>query len=531
MRLKILQIVDVPDWAINRLASQVVKYNDHFDWDVHFVHPKQLEQGQIDLAPIRKAVAWCDVIDANYWRSLAQLSELIPEIKSKKVILTHHNEKNVLDADWSYVDVHIAPTNNIEEVLKEKYPTATIVKIYNAYDPHEMQYQDQLNPPKPAIGYVGRVVPWKGLKEIARVAYEIGVPLMFMGKIDKPSYWHEIPQEHRDNMDLTFMECDDNERAKFFEAITCYVGFSGSGRETGPLGLMEAMARGVPVVTTPSGIAADICEDDANALIVDFDDYDGLKEQVSRVVQSAQLQQRLRSAAWDTIRNFTHYRRALHYRSIFNDFARKITGRKLASVIVPYTADRVNRVEDIMRALNRQTYNNFELVLVCDEEIPSFPNVEMVTYPVKIHCTFNSGYNLAMARNIGVIEADGEYLIFNDSRLMPEDDAIEIFVNELEAKKDHKVWVFGSKGFEKTHFVENFSAIRRSALIKAGMFNERVNGYGGMSQELRERFLAQGFDLRLCDRAKSSEMTKATKDVKRRSQLIRMKDLLVKLYG
>ena len=534
MKLKILQIVDVPDWAINRLASRVVEYNDHFDWDVHFLHPKMLEAGQIDLEPVRKAIAWCDVIDANYWRSLSQLADKIPELKDKTVMLTHHNEKDIFSADWSYVDIHVAPTNYIENALKEKYPNAKIVKIYNAYDPLEMQYQDQLQQAvkdeKPAFGYVGRVVPWKGLKEIARAAYELGYPLMFMGKIDKPSYWAEIPEEHHANIDLTYMECDDEERVEFYKHISCYVGFSGSGRETGPLGVMDAMACGVPVITTPCGICADVCEDDVNALVVDFDDYDGLKEQMQRMIESAQLQQRLRSAAWDTIRNFTHYRRALHYRHIFNEIVRKQSGHEMVSIITPYTANRIPQVDELMLALNQMEYGNFELVLVCDEEVPSFPAVVATNYPVKIHCTFKNGYNLAMARNIGVIEADGKYLMFNDSRLLPEPDAIRIFVNELKSKERDRVWLFGSKGYEKTHFVENFSFVKRADLINGGMFNERVTGYGGMSQELRERFMAQGFDLCFVSDAKSKEMMTAKKDTNRRSEIIKMKELLFKMY-
>lgn len=531
MKLKILQIVDVPDWAINRLASQVVYYNDHFDWRVRFVHPKDMEQGKIDLVPLREDVAWCDVVDGNYWRSVSQLAEKIPELKEKKVMLTHHNEKDIFSADWSYVDIHIAPTSYIEKELKERYPEAKVVKIYNAYDPKEMEYQEKLEPPKPAIGYVGRVVPWKGLKEIARVAFELGYPLMFMGKIDKPSYWNEMPEEHRANIDLKYMECADHERAEFYKEITCYIGFSGSGRETGPLGVMDAMACGVPVISTPCGIMADIGNDDENCLIVDFDDYDGLKEQVKRMMESVTLQQRIRSAGWDTIRNFTHYRRALHYRAVFNDIAKQMTGQEMISVITPYTADRLQQVDELMASLNNQTYKNFELVLICDEPNASFPQFDKATYPVKIFCTFRDGYNLAMARNIGVTEADGPYLVFCDSRLLPENDALGMFGAELDARKGEKVWLFGSKGYEKHNFVENWSAIPRSDLIKAGMFNERVNGYGGMSQELRERFSAQEFDLRFVPDVKAREMIKGSKGSDRRRQIIRMKELLYKLYG
>lgn len=530
--MKILQIVDVPDWAINRLAAPVVKHNPHFDWRVQFVHPKALERGELDLTQVRKDIAWCDIIDANYWRSLSQLAELIPELKQKKVVLTHHNQKNILSENWDYVDVHVATTKYSKKVLEENYPNAVVTEvIYNSYNPDEFKFNDEFPPETPAIGYVGRIVPWKGMHEIARAAYELGYPVKFMGKIDKTNYWHEMPEEHIDNIDVEYMDCPDEERKNFYKDITCYVGFSGSGRETGPLGLIEAMASGVPVVTTPAGIAEDICEDQENSIVVDFDDYDELKESLKNLLDFPQLQQRIRKAGWDTIRNLTHEKRALKYRKVFN---RLYSDIPLVSVIVPFTADRVDNVHKILEALDKQTYPNIEAVVIEDETRISndeFTKVASYNVPVKHLCTFKEGYNLAMARNLGVIEADGRYLVFCDSRLLPDPSAIAAFVTRLEKAGERKVWLFGDKGSGKNTFVENFSAIRRSNFIKAGMCCERIDGYGGMSQELRERFASQGFEFDYTPEVKATEQMTARKDTKRRDDIIRMKTLLAKLYG
>lgn len=134
-----------------------------------------------------------------------------------------------------------------------------------------------------------------------------------------------------------------------------------------------------------------------------------------------------------------------------------------------------------------------------------------------------------MARNMGVIDADGKYIMFLDSRLKPANEAIELFVSRL--KNGEKKWYFGDKGSQKTNFVENFSAISREHFIEAGMCNERVTGYGGMSQELRERFSAQGFELKYCEEIKAEQLMSAHKDTERRNQIIEMKNLVYKLYG
>ncbi len=90
---KVLQVIDTYNWAIDKLSRGVVKYNQRYSWKRLAVHPKGLQRNEIDLEPIREAVKWADVIDFQYWRTASQLAELIPEIKNKKVMMSHHNEK------------------------------------------------------------------------------------------------------------------------------------------------------------------------------------------------------------------------------------------------------------------------------------------------------------------------------------------------------------------------------------------------------------------------------------------------------
>jgi glycosyltransferase involved in cell wall biosynthesis len=526
MSKKILQILDVSTWAIEELCKPVRQFNQHFEWRVHYLHPKGLERGEIDLTELKKDIEWCDMIDANYWRTLSQLSVMVPEIKEKKILLTHHNEKNLFTEDWSYVDHFIGATQFNYNQLAEKYGESKLTLVPNSFDENVFKYNDEYPPAKPCVGYVGRVVPWKGLKEVAKACFELGYTLKFMGKIDKPSYFAEIPDEHQENIDFEYMECQPEDRPDFYKTLTCYVGYSGSGREIGPLGLIQAMATGVPVITTPQGIAKDICEDMENSLIVDFNDYDQLKHQLQNLMESPQLQKRLRNAGWNTIRNFNDERRALKYRKVLN---KMLYTDKLVSVIIPATYKRYEQVETILNALQGQTYKNFEVVVVWDEAKENAPPMKQMDYVVKYLWTNKTfGYNLAMARNLGVSEASGKYLVFLDSRLQPKQDAIENFVIRL--KKLDKAWYFGDKGSQKKNFVENFSGILREHFIEAGMMNEMITGYGGLSQELRERFTAQGFELKYCDEIKATQLMTARKSQERRQQIIKMKNLLYKLY-
>jgi hypothetical protein len=78
-------------------------------------------------------------------------------------------------------------------------------------------------------------------------------------------------------------------------------------------------------------------------------------------------------------------------------------------------------------------------------------------------------------------------------------------------------------------FVENFSAIRRDHIIRAGMFNERINEYGGMSQELRARLSTQGFELIYLPEATAKQMLSSRMSLARRLNILHMKDLMYKL--
>lgn len=534
--IKILQIVDTYDWAIGTLAKGIIKHNGHFAWTRMAVHPKDLEQGKVDLAPIIAAVRDADIVDAQYWRTISQLIDLIPELRSKVVIMTHHNEKNLLSYDWPANVIHVAKTKYSEETLRAAYPNARIAYIPNCFDEDEFEFNAAYPPEEPMVGYVGRICSWKGLKNLAQACYELKYPLMVMGKYDKMDYFESIPFEHRENIRWDYFNCDNEERRDFYREITCYVGNSGGGREVGTLGFIEALACGVPVISTPAGLAADIHDDEnENFVMVDYDDLNGLKEAISRVMESPALQSDLRRNGWNTIRNFNTERMALQYRELFNSI---IYTRDLISVIIPTTPDKADQTAEILKALEAQTYPDWEAVVVFDQA-KSDPRVQSFREAVKrdmghavkvIETSTVGGYNLAMARNMGLLEADGKYVMLCDNRLKPDPDAMmEMLTAILKREKKAKVWVFGEKGGEKSTFVENFSMISKRNLVDGGMFFERVNDYGGMSQELRERFSHQGFEFGYVPTARAEQIVKSSLSPAKRKGIIRMKNLLYRL--
>ena len=84
-----------------------------------------------------------------------------------------------------------------------------------------------------------------------------------------------------------------------------------------PLTLLEAMATGMPAVTTNTSGMADVVEDDVNGLLVPAADAEILAEQIERLCQSRELRKRLGVAAQETMRRYTWARIAEKVEKVF----------------------------------------------------------------------------------------------------------------------------------------------------------------------------------------------------------------------
>lgn len=142
--------------------------------------------------------------------------------------------------------------------------------------------------------------------------------------------------------------------------------------------------------------------------------------------------------------------------------------------------------------------------------------------------TTKEGYGLAKARNIGILEALGEQILFLDDRLVLKNDALE----KIATHNGERVWYWGGKIAKgklstKREFVENFSWCRKRDIAEMGLFNERITAYGGMSQEIRERAKRFGMTFQYVEEAQAEATIHAEK---KRSEIWKGKLLINKLY-
>ena len=89
---------------------------------------------------------------------------------------------------------------------------------------------------------------------------------------------------------------------ELYHALDLYV--SPSRDEGGPAGALEAMASGVPVVSSRTGIPADIIEHGRNGMLSEADDVDGFTSAVVQLMANPARRSAMARAALATIQPY-----------------------------------------------------------------------------------------------------------------------------------------------------------------------------------------------------------------------------------
>lgn len=524
--LKILAITDKADTAIDRLANGVAQYMNGYAYAVLPIHPKRPDQE--DLHKFIALAQEADIIDYHYFRTAEMLRKTFPEVKAKPSILRHFNPYSIHDADWSEYDVIVACNKSIESDLRATYGDKVIMHPITR-NPINWPYNNEWKPSNKILMVANRIEAKKGIKEVAQACANENLEFHVVGNISDHNYFNELMQIGN----IVFSQnVTDDELAKLYQRSCLLVCNSVDNFESGTMPIQEAMFSGTPVLTRLVGHVPDIyngenmiinpnASDDVRGLTELL--HDTLADDVNSASVTTTKLDTIREKAWQTIKTYTDQRRAWLYKKLYRQLQ---TDEQPVSVIVP-TAGSEDVLRSCLNAIAQQTYKNIEIVVVDDggtarETVSSFSS--MVNIPVQYHNSSNGDYGLARARNIGIINATGEVIVFCDQRQVMDANAVGEFMKYIAPRK----WLYGNKGVKK-EFVENFSCIYRNDIVRLGMFNERINLYGGQSQEVRARSRAQGITHEYIETAKATPAKKSSNKYTKRHEIIQMKDILYQL--
>lgn len=513
--MKVTIIVDKQGSAIHRLALAVQQYNPHLKIAICDVHPKRPDKRQLTQA--LKHIAESDLVDVHYWKSGEVLQE---QIKDKKKILFHFNPYDTDKQNWSEYDALVVPN----EEMRISIPAAHLIPL--AVDLNFFTFSDTYTESKKVLMVASRIESSKGILEAAQATQKAGYEFVLAGRISDRDYFNEVQKYTTE-----FYENITDEALKdLYYNAALLICNSKDNFESGTLPVLEAMASGVPVLSRPVGHVPDLF-DSKNLMLIESEkeDVEHIAGKIQELMQNRNLRVKLREEAWQTVKRRGAEKMA---RQVSNLYYKTVAeSDPFVSIIIP-TFDRPKVFAQTLLHAVEQDYK-FKEIIVADSG--TSPVKELVDelkrhtdVPIKYIYFDNKGeFTLPKARNLAVIESQGEYLLFDDERMIMHKNALSEFVK----CRQNRSWLYGLKNEVKKGFVENFSFVKRRDLIAGGMFNERIDCYGGASEELRERFSNLGFTFERINTAHADVSEKSSSRWGKKDQIVRAKYIIDKLYN
>ena len=514
---KVVAISDKTGTAIDRLCKVVEPYHKNIEYVVIDVHPKRPDATQ--LARVEQECRTADVIDYQYFRTAEALRSRYDWLKDIPSVLTHNNPYSIKESDWNSYQAVIGNNKSITADL-QKITSSRVEHIPIVVDPFFWQFNENYKFNKSVIMVANRIESKKGILPVALACKKLGIKMQLVGAISQPDYFREII----DTGVVHFaQECTDEElRAMYYEAGV-HVCNSIDNFESGTMPILESIYCGVPVITRKIGHVPDFADDSIVINDHDSEDVDHLVDIIDKLLCDTKKLENMRQQAWYSIKHINPERRAYMYQKLY----RELLDDEPVSVIVP-VAGKEEVTRENLTAIANQTHKNLEIIVIDDGEVDQKQNVmdfaDTVSIPVRYIRLGGKGYNLAKARNMAAIEATSDILVFADQRMILEPDCIDEFLTQIKPN----TWLYGNKGAKKD-FVENLSCIYKDDFVKFGMFNERINMYGGMSQEARSRARKQGINIEFVERAKATPKGKSSNRRLRKYEIMKMKDILFKI--
>lgn len=519
--MKILIVVDKQGTAIDRLAQAVREHNPHHDIRILPVHPKRNDADTLYEAS--KLLIWCDVIDVHYWKSGEILRvNFAKQWEEKPKILFHFNPYDAENDVNKAYDLVVVGNKEIHNRVPYAYyiPYGVDLSFFKFKEDYEREKIVQMS--------VNRIEGKKGVLEVAKACKELGYQFHLIGRVSNGEYMQSV----LDVGGVRFWEnaSDEQLRDSYYKAAI-HVCNSIDGYESGTLPILEAMACGTPVLTRPVGHVPELFN--GNNMVVRTgspEDVDDIKKNLQEMMEGKEWRLKMRELAWDTVRTRDIRRMARAVSKLYLQVYKK--GMKSASVIIPTKDNPQAFIESLVGALN-QDYPKYEVIIADSGETPVRMLVEEAKRQTDIPITYlhfphKNNYTLAEARNRAVVEAEGDIVVFCDDRLRMDKTAVGEFVANLATG----MWVWGVKDGVVKGFVENFSAVHRKDLIDGGMFCERMQWYGGMTQEIRQRFeLGRKFEFVLVNAAKAKQVKRSKGKATKRDAIVEAKFMLYKMYG
>ena len=253
MKPEILIIADVPGWALDRTAENVIKHlSNQFRFKKFFNAQAVEEINKNDY----------DLLYITYWRQFQDASINI-KISSPAItgIRSHFKwdkgkdlppTEEMINHINTFKAINV-PSRILYDIFKDKHPALF-------YTPHGVDQHIFVPAKKPFSSSAGElIIGWTGSKH--NHPGKRGIDELLIPALNNLKGVKLITAEREDKWRTQ------EEMVSFYQHLDAYI--CTSRTEGGPHPLLEASSCGIPIISTNVGIAPDLIENNKNGILID----------------------------------------------------------------------------------------------------------------------------------------------------------------------------------------------------------------------------------------------------------------------
>ncbi len=258
-------------------------------------------------------IAWCDILDVQYWKSGSKLKELYPkEFASKPKILTHYNPYNLQEESWDEYKT-ICVVNNYQKSI-----LLNAVMMPLSIDTSFFKFNRSNYTLEPIINMaVNRIEGKKGVYEVAKACKELNYKFILVGRISDGTYMDRVSKVCGKNL-IFRNNASTDLLLKSYHESAIHICNSVDNFESGTMPILESMSAGLPVFTRPVGHVPDIANE--NNMVVSNhhpEDVEKLKEGLSKLMGDRRKRISIRIAAQEFVKSRDEKIRAKMYHDLY----------------------------------------------------------------------------------------------------------------------------------------------------------------------------------------------------------------------
>ena len=316
------------------------------------------------------------------------------------------------------------------ELIKHGCPEKKIIVHYSGIDVTKFAYKERTFPDSGPVRiiYVGRLVEKKGASLLIRAFEQVlrvfpNTQLTLIGDGVLKSNLQKLSKKLRLEKRIDFLGAlSHKEVAKQLEQahIFCLPSFEDrTGNKEGiPNAIKEAMACGLPVVSTNHSGIPELIKDGDTGLLVAEKDVNGIAKALIHLIRHPETWKQLgRKARYRIESDFNLQIQKDKLEQLFDrvisSHEKREQEQPFFSVIIP-TYNREKFIKKAINSVLKQSCKDFELIVVDDGSKDHTAKI-VRSYGARLRYVYQKNKGPSAARNTGIRMARGKYIAFLDS--------------------------------------------------------------------------------------------------------------------